>query len=271
MKINVKFLMPFALLLLGVFSCEKEEQTNDDAAIAAIVTADNLAAINTTDLPEISKEYIDYNYFDTYVEEAEAATGKGYRAVLGNGETLYFGTDGEVMEFEGTVLDRGPFGGVHPHGPCFRLRRWLRGHHGNHDCNGDGRPDGPFAYDIDELPETITDYVTENYPDNTIRRAAFRDDQFIILVGVRVILSFDADGNFIEELSPLRHCSRHCNSLTREELPETVSAYIVENYAEATFGRACDTLRGTIVFLTNGEQRVFLGFNEDGELVFERP
>ena len=271
MKFNVKFLMPFALLLVGLFSCDKQELETEDTQIAAIVSAENLTFIEPANLPEISREYIEFNYFDTYVESAEQALNRGYRTTLGNGEILFFNTDGEVLEFEGEVRAHGPFGGVHPHGPCLRLRRWLRGHHGNHDGNGDGRPDGPFAYNIDELPAAITDYVTENYPDNEIVRAAFKDGNFLILVNAPVILAFDEDGNFLREINPLEHCSRPCNRLEADELPEAITMYIRDHFPDATFRRACQRERGIVVFLTNGDRILILGFNADGELVFQRP
>jgi len=272
MKFNIKILMPFALLLVGLFSCEeKQDLQTDDTQIAAILTHDNLETIEPANLPEQSKEYIEFNYFDTYVESVERAVNKGYRTTMGNGEILFFNTNGDVLEFEGEVSEHGPFGGVHPHGPCWRLRRFLRGHHGNHDANGDGHPDGPFAFNIDELPAAITDYVTENYPDNEIVRAAFKDGRFLILVNAPAILAFDEEGNFLREINPLEHCSRPCHRLEAGELSETITTYITENFPNATIRRACEKPRGTVVFLTNGDRILILGFNADDELVFQRP
>lgn len=272
MKFNAKILMPFALLLVGLFACEeKQELQTDDTQIAAIISADNIEEIALEDLPVLSKEYIYFNYFDTYVESVERVVNRGFRTTLGNGEILFFNTDGGVLEFEGEIRPNGPLGGVHPHGPCMKLRRWLRGHNGNHDCNGDGRPDGPFAFNIDELPAAITDYVTENYPDNDIVRAAFKDDRFLILVNAPVVLAFDGEGNFLREINPLAHCARPCHRLEADELSESITTYIGDNFPDSVVRRACERPRGTIVFLANGDEMLILGFNPDGEFVFQRP
>ncbi|MEZ4984666.1 MAG: PepSY-like domain-containing protein [Saprospiraceae bacterium] len=268
---NLKFFLPLFVLLMGLMSCEKETNTSDEALITDIATAADLQAITPDNLPEASQKYIEDNYFDTYIETAESAPSKGYRVTLGLGEILYFNTTGDVLEYGETLRPNGPFGGVHPHGPCFRLRRFLRGHGGHHDCNGDGEPDGPFAFSVDSLPSAITDYVAANYPDNEIVRAAFRDDRYLTLVNVPVVLAFDADGNVLAEINPLEHCSRPCNSLTQEELPEAVAAYITANHPAATFRRACTGERGTLVMLTQDGQRIVLGFDADGNLVFQRP
>jgi hypothetical protein len=270
---RIKFILP--LLTLGLFfvSCEKEQVADENTQVAEIFLAEDLETILPANLPEIAQDYLEANYFDTYVEEAARAPRHGYMAMLGNGENVFFNLDGGVIEYEGEVVANGPFGGNHPHGPCVRrVRRWLRGHFGNHDINGDGEPDGPFAYNVDDLPTTITDYVGANYPNGQIHRAAFRDDMFLILINRRLVLAFDADGNFLHEINPLRHCLRLCNNLTEEELSDPVATYITTNFPEAEFGRACGREGGrTLVALLLEEGRVILGFNAEGELVFQRP
>jgi hypothetical protein len=273
MKNNWKYLLPILALGLFTLSCEKEEATPDDnELIVEILTTTSLEAIEVTDLPAESQEYIDANYFDTYVEVAEKAEEKGYRVELGTGEAIFFKTNGDVIEFDGEVSAFGRLGGNHPHGPCVRLLRRLRGHLGNHDTNGDGRPDGPFAYDVDALSTTITDFITANYPNATIRRAAFRDGNFLVLIsGVRVLV-FDADGNFLNERNPLEHCRNRCDRLTAEELPDRIVNFIETNFPEATFRRACQRERGIVVLLTTAnDRRVILGFSREGVYVFSRP
>jgi hypothetical protein len=167
----------------------------------------------------------------------------------------------------------GRLGGLHPHGPCFRLLRRLRGHFGNHDVDGDGRPDGPFAYDVDSLSTTITDYIATNYPNAEIRRAAFRDDNFLVLIsGVRVVV-FDADGNFLNERNPLEHCRNRCEEvLGADELPERITTFLRTNFPNATFRRACQRERGIVVLLTTAnDRRIVVGFSREGVHIFSRP
>ncbi len=271
MQMRVKILLPLLALTLAFFSCEKEELASDETLISEIILADNLQAVQTADLPQSGQKYIDDNYFDTYVEEAYVASNRGYKVTLGNGENLFFDLDGKVLDYDKDFVGNGPLGNVHPHGPCFRLRRWLRGHGGQHDCDGDGVPDGPFAFDPDELPETITDYVAENYPNGVIRRAAYRDDHYFVLLNGWRVLAFDADGNFLRQVNILEHCRRICNGLTADELPEGIVSYVQENFPDATFHRACSRGEATVVVLINDDQRVILGFDADGNLVFQRP
>ncbi|MCB0636418.1 MAG: PepSY-like domain-containing protein [Lewinella sp.] len=270
---RIKFILPLLALSLAFLACEKEQVADENTQVAEIFLAEDLTEVPPADLPASAEEYIEANYFDTYIEAAYRAPRHGYMTMLGNGENVFFDLNGGVIEYEGEVVTNGPFGGNHPNGPCVRrVRRWLRGHFGNHDCDGDGVPDGPFAYNVDELPTTITDYVATNYPDAEILRAAFRDDTFLILINGRLVLAFDADGNFLREVDPLAHCMRICNNLTAEELPEAVATYIGTNFPEAEFGRACGRENGrTLVVLLLEEGRVILGFNADGELVFQRP
>jgi len=268
---QMKMLLPLVLLVFAIMACEKEETADDNTLVAEIVTANSLVATTPENLPATSQKYITDNYFDTYIESVEVATDKGYRVVLGNGENLFFTIRGRDIEFEGELRLNGPFGGNHPQGPCRRLARWMRGHGGQHDCDGDGVPDGPFAFDIAELPAAITAYVAAEYPDQTIRRAAFRDDRFLLLLNRNLVLAFDAEGNILAEVNPLEHCTRRCNSLTRDELSAEVAAHLAANFPASTFRAACGTERGTLVFLINNDRRLVLGFNLAGELVFQRP
>lgn len=271
MNRTLQLFLSLSLFVLAFSACEKEQVADDNTLVTEIILADDLQTVRPDQLPESSTKYVKDNYFDTFIEEVNMAPNRGYQVQLGLGENLYFTLDGEVIEYEGEVRLNGPLGGVHPHGPCFRLRRWLRGHGGQHDCDGDGEPDGPFAYAIDELSEEITSYIAENYPDAIIRRAAFRDDRFILLITGPTIVAFDGDGNFLREINPLAHCQRPCNGLEEGELSEAVAVYIAANFPDAEFRRACARGERTLVLLVNDDQRVFLGFDAEGNLIFQRP
>jgi hypothetical protein len=267
---HLKFLLPILAVALVGFSCEKENESAEDDQVIEIVTAADLVATDVANLPEAAQEYIEFNYFDTYVETVEVAESRGFRVVMADGEVVFFNTRGDVLEYTGIVRPNGPLGGEHPHGPCVRLRRLLRGHGGQHDCNGDGRPDGPFAYAIEELPTTITDYVTANYPDNEVVRAAFKDGRFVILVDVPVVLAFDEAGAFLAEINPLEHCSRPCAGMTAADLPAVITDYITATFPEGTIRLVCGNERYTRVMLTQNGRRIILGFDADGNLVYTR-
>lgn len=267
---HLKFLLPILALALVAFSCEKENAASEDDQVIEIVTATNLVATDIANLPAAAQAYIDFNYFDTYVETVEVAEARGFRVVMADGEVVFFNARGEVLEYTAVVRPNGPLGGEHPHGPCVRLRRWLRGHGGQHDGNGDGRPDGPFAYAIADLPAAITDYVAANYPDNAVVRAAFKDGRFVILVDVPVVLAFNEAGVFLAEINPLEHCTRPCRAMTAADLPAVITDYIRATYPDGTIRLVCGTERYTRVMLTQNGRRIILGFDAAGTLVYTR-
>lgn len=267
---HLKFLLPLLAIAFVSFSCEKDNETSEDDLIVEIVTSTSLVATDIENLPEAAQEYVELNYFDTYVETAEVAASLGFRVTMADGEVVFFNTRGDVLEYTQVVRPNGPLGGVHPHGPCVRLRRFLRGHAGQHDTNGDGRPDGPFAYSVEELPVAITDYVTANYPDNEIVRAAFKDGRFVILVNVPVVLAFNEAGTFLAEINPLEHCTRQCIRGSVAELPASITDYIQTTYPSGTVRLVCGNERYTRVMLTENGRRIILGFDADGNWVYTR-
>lgn len=84
--------------------------------------------------------------------------------------------------------------------------------------------DRPIA--IGSLPNSIIDYVSRNYPQQSIVWAEWDDDEFEIYLSNGFELYFDGNGNFI--------------SIDREELidpadlPQSVLSYISQNYPNTT-------------------------------------
>lgn len=255
-----KWFFVFALLSISTLafqSCEKEQTLNDEALIEEIAAAE-LTAITPAELPAEARQTVEEMFFDTYMEDIYRAENLGYKVELGNENCLYFNRDGEMLEFRGDPAGRGPrgrgFGPHGPHGPCFD--RLL----------GFGRPVRPA-----NLPESITSYITENYPDATIRIARTNPARTVVLISGPVVLLFDAEGNFVEEVDPLERCQGRCDRLRANELPEAASAYIAENYADATFRGACARGERIVVFLTGDGARTILVFDAEGNFLFSRP
>jgi len=255
-----KWFFVFALLSISTLvfqSCEKEQNLNDEALIEAIADVE-LTAITPSELPAEARQTVEEMFFDTYMEDIYRAKNLGYKVVLGNENCLYFNTDGEMLEFRDDPTGRGPrgrgFGPHGPHGPCFN--RLL----------GFGRPVRPA-----NLPESITSYITENYPDATIRVARTNPERTVVLISGPVVLVFDANGNFVEVLDPLERCQGRCDRLTADELPEAAGAYIAANYADATFRGACARGERIVVFLTGEDTRTILVFDAAGNFLFSRP
>ena len=52
---------------------------------------------------------------------------------------------------------------------------------------------------IDDLPQNILDYITENYPDTSIDEAEIEDGEYEVELKNGIDLYFDIDGNFLRE------------------------------------------------------------------------
>lgn len=257
-----KWFFAFALLSISTLAfqaCEKEQNLNDEALIEAIVAAE-LTAITPSELPAEARQTVEEMFFDTYMEDIYRAKNLGFKVELGNEGCLYFNTDGEMLEFRGDPTGRGPRGGGFgpngPHGPCFN--RLL----------GFGRPVRPA-----NLPESITSYITENYPDATIRIARTNPERTMVLISGPVVLLFDADGNFIREVDPLENCNPvRCNPVQGNFLPAPIRQYIVDNYPDAVFRNACVRHDRVVVFMMNDDARLILVFDRaTGNFLFSRP
>ena len=48
-----------------------------------------------------------------------------------------------------------------------------------------------------DLPQVIQDYITENYPDNTIIEAEVDEDEYEVTLNNGVELEFDLEGNLL--------------------------------------------------------------------------
>ncbi len=249
-----RLLMAISAFSLGLalVSCNKnDELITDDELIRDIALAENRVPVQPAELPVEITNYIELNQFDTYIEEAALAPEAGYELTMGTGENLYFNLEGDVLEFRGP--GDGNFGPNGPHGPCF-----IRG-------RGFGRP-VPVA----DLPAVVVDYISTNYPDNTIERAKARNGFLFVKLNGPVVLLFNSAGLFVEELSPIRHCLE-CRPVRNVELPAPISEYIAANFPEAELRGACRRGGRIAVFLLNDGARQILVFDQDGNLLFQRP
>lgn len=241
--------LPLGALMIA---CEKESLLSDEALIEEIAFSSSRVSVAPEALPAEVTAQLTESSFDTYVETAFFLEERGYEVNLGNGENLFFNIEGRCLEFRTTVRPHGPFGPNGPHGPCHRP--------------GFGRP-----VRIDSLLPAIVDYVAANYPDGEILRAMTRGGNFYVLISGRIVLSFDSEGNFIEEHSPFAHCERPCREVvTADELPDAIATYISTNFPDATFRRGCARDGRIMVLLTTADGRVLLVFDEAGNLLFQR-
>lgn len=242
------------LALLGFTACEKEDQiVTDEALIEEIAFAEDLQTIAVAELPAQTRQTLDELFFDTFVEEAFQAPQKGYQVDLVDGQILFFNKDGRMLNFDRPHRPDGGFGDRHPHGHCFRPAIRF------------GQP-----VEVSDLPDNILTYIADNYPDNEAVRAKTRSGHYIVLVNVPVLLHFDENGDFVGEVNPIAHC-RPCRPLGDDVASDVIRSYIQDNFPDASVARVCGRLNRVVVLLRTPDGRVLLIFDNDGNLLHQRP
>ena len=194
------------------------------------------------DLPTAAWDYLDETYFDTYIDIVNLAEDLGYQITLGTGEDVFFDTDGENIDEK---------------------------------CNKEGKRDRKgkknlTSLDIAELNTTITDYITENYADATIKGAK-SDENGSIYVGLdtHIILEFDSEGNFVGEFE--HHRRGKSEKIELSELPTLITDYITTNYVDAEVKVAFKKDEGYGVgIVTADDERKVLVFDAEGNFIEEK-
>lgn len=238
MKKGMYFIAPVLLMLLFV-QCKDESVSPVENLIAEIEHAQDKVNIEPEYLPEPAKEVVETEYFDTYIETAAHVPGKGYEVVLGTEDKLYFRENG--LELRGLLSD-------HRHGPC-----------------GRGIPVAP-----EDLPDAITNYVAENYPDAEILRAKQFPRGYVVLISGRRLLVFSNALDFVVETRVFYFCDQVGHPINPANLPDAITDYIETNYPGSELVKAF-LVRGRIVVgILTPDGRKILVFDKDGNLLFER-
>lgn len=218
------------LMLLGLqaifVSCEKDETNSQSASVDAIALAAQKQPVSPAMLPADVLNYIAANYGPLMAEAAWYVEGAGHEVALENGELLYFSEDN-------TSLDR-------------------RGRRGRGCLQGD-------TLTLDALPVAVADYLTANYPDQTVNMLVSKRGGELLAVelsGGQVLL-FDAAGTFLRECvqgsgpsnpdphphdsihptDSVPHVQRGClygDTLTIADLPAAATDYVVANFPDLT-------------------------------------
>ena len=255
---NVLMWVLFPLLGLGMLACNKSEDANvsDEARIEEIALAAEREEVMLAELPEEARTFVEENLFETFVEAAYRVRGLGFEVRMGNGVVVYCNEEGRILQYMRAVLANGPFGGESPHGPCFdRVRRF-------------GRPIRPLA-----LPEAIRGYIATNYPDAVIRRAKLNVNSYYVLISNprTLVIEFSIGGDFLGEVDVLANCRLACVPQPVANLPESIAGYVQTNFGEVQGLRACRRPNLVLVVFLHNDERVILGFDANGNLLFQRP
>lgn len=264
-----KIILLMLAFTLVMSSCKKDQLSSD---VQSVTDANLTATIN---------DYVE-NYFPDAIIESAVKVGNSaaeVKVTLNTTEVLAFTAKGEYLGdgdayFDGhgnhssdTLVGNGHHGGGNHGGGG--------GHHGG--GNGGGHHGGGHgnSIPIDSLSVTIIDFITVNYPSFTIKHAELDSlCQFGAVTEVmindstallRLKLAFDSSDAFLFI----------AERALFTDVPQAVIDAIALNYPAYTSRDRCEKFTlaaGTIqfkIYLTDGQTRLSVIFNEDGTVVCE--
>ena len=231
-----KQLLSLAFATMLIFSsCSEDDDAGDlgtdvDLNLTAQRSDDH---INTASLPQAILDYVTTNYPDNTIVKAEIEDNSNYEIELNNELELVFDQEGNFLGIDDDNDDDFGDEDLAPEDLPAAIREFITTHfsnatieeaerenNGNYevelsndvelifdsagkflgradDDDNDDRDDDDIA--ISDLPQVILDYITTNYPDNSIIEAEREDDNgFEVTLNNGVELEFDSEGNFLE-------------------------------------------------------------------------
>ncbi len=252
----------FGVLALGImggfFACQKDTSTLAESdLISQIATSSSKEAVSTNELPSAVTAYVDMSFTPVQIESAWKVRGMGYEVELEDGQDLYFRENGN----------------------CIGRGDEDRGRPGFRCMHGD-------SIDIASLPQSISDYITANYPNESIVRAVTKPNGgYAVKLSDDTVLLFNADGEFFDECGdrpggghgghgghgggqggPNGGCALG-DTIDIASLPTTVTDFVTANYTGETVTVAVVKPSGKFgVELSNG---TVLLFTADGTFIRE--
>lgn len=239
---KVIFVLVSALTLGFLTSCNNEDNNivSNDQLIETIENSSSKENIEPSELPSTAADFVDEEHFETYIETVSYVEGKGYEVTLGTEDMEYFDTEGNVLRSNRFPLR------AHRPGPCGGGQR-IR---------------------IDSLPDAITTYITENYPDEEIRRAKIKGNFYLVAITGPTILIFNMDEEFVNEAPLFRFCFGE--RIPLDELNDNIVTYINENCPDGEIKIAYLARGKIIVGVLTPEGRKIFVFTPNGVFLFER-
>ena len=228
MRINY---LPGILVLMLLFqSCSESDDTNEPDLNAVAFSADS--HVETSTLPQSILDYITVNYPGLTIVEAEIEDNQNFEIELSNDTELIFNAQGEFLgvddeenEFDDEEIDpaslpQNILDFISDNFPGLGIDEAELENNGNYEIeldndielifDGEGNflgqakdenedEEGEDEEDINpaDLPQVIQDYITENYPDNTIIEAEVDEDEYEVTLNNGVELEFDLEGNLL--------------------------------------------------------------------------
>jgi|GEM_PF-920023 len=263
-----------ATSLAGLYSCNSTNSVVDPTTTDALLGAARVGAqasgqtgigkltpVATKDLPAAVTAYTTKNYAGYSVDRAAKDADGNFLVVLENAakdhKALLFGADGSFKQE--VALMQGPG------------RPGTPGKPGDHGGPGERGPKSFTSVDVASLPATITSYVTSKYASSTISGAAQNAEKlyivFVKTTSGKVLLEFNADGSFKQEVVRAGRGKGTFVDITTAELPKNVTDYITKTYAGSTINKAAKSSvdGGFLVWIKKADgTNVGLSFGADG-------
>lgn len=230
---NIKILFVAIFSIGSLQSCSNDENVKNEVDLTAVAFKADVH-IRTSTLSQKILNYITANYPNLTIVEAEEEDNQNIEITLSDSTELIFDSVGNFLGEDNDQDDD----------------------FGDHDVN------------ISDLPKSIIDFITANYPGVSIEEAEVENNgNYEIELENDVELIFDADGNFLG-------VARDENDNDQDEdetdidptdLPQIIKDYIIDNYPNNTIIEAEIEEDGSYeVTLNNG---VELEFDTDGNFV----
>ena len=197
---------------------------------------DDEVEVLTDELPSSIIEFITSNYPESSILRAEVDERK-YEIKLDTGHKLYFTIEGEFIK------------------TIYREKR-------DKETNRD-------SLSLDELPNSIVEYLDANYEGYELLYAYFKEELFILKITGKIELVFNELGDFIysDIHDHKEHPGRGRGYLIEvEDLNESILNYIQENYSEYEILKVMKRHRGYDIYLNNNLK---LKFNYKGVFLAE--
>tara|TARA_R110002073_G_scaffold242529_1_gene404547 strand:- start:1096 stop:1881 length:786 start_codon:yes stop_codon:yes gene_type:complete len=135
--------------------------------------------INPADLPQSILDYVLVNYPNNTITEAEMENNGNYEIELDNDSVLVFDSNGTFL---GVGVDEDD----------------NDGNNDDDDDDDDENNDDDQVIDPSTLPQIVLDYISTNYPNETILQAKIESDgDYEVTLNIGLELHFDANGNFL--------------------------------------------------------------------------
>lgn len=230
-----KFSLSLLMVVMAmIVSCSSDDDEGTGTEVDLNLTAQRSDDhVNVASLPQAIFNYITANYPGSTIWKAEIEDNNNYEVELNTGVELIFDQEGNFLGVDDDADD--DFGDEHvaPANLPEKIRNFVTTHfagatiieaekenNGNYEIelsndvelvfDADGNFLGKAEDDeenddlddedieISQLPQAVRDYISANYPDNTIIEAELEDDgKYEVTLNDGTELYFDAAGNFL--------------------------------------------------------------------------